>query len=637
MVEFQKDVNTECSDLNGIFAVNYILGLLDYEKFDNFLSERKIGNTAEVFEGFLFFAKTLSRSLLEEISRSWSLNLPENYIFSRALHRGVPLEKIKNSSKKVIFVKNLHRILRILWTSKDISAFEKNYKIVDQTIMEPIRCVLNSNVDLLNSFEKHGKQKVSRRLAILYALISLSDTHRGCPQGYFFSLSNTKTKNEYRSKVFVGYKLALSFIWKELLDQEMLQCGALIAELAKSKDWETLDSKFDFINRHIVEPLEKEFDLSPGFGKYFRIKKPISADIWNKGLFRKPHEPALSKEEDLQQELFWYPIQAMTGQYIFNGVATFASLLMGSVKLKKAFGNDEKTFVVRFVHPVNERKNDYSYAILVEAFGTIGDYSGWLVFYDCCGDYSGFAGGEYSFAESIIKQYMEMNSIEVTDYKISSKDFLDYLRVFSADISDTYEHSEIKIPIDGEVKKHKQMLKTLSSSTIIARQKSTIETYKGFLLELLAYYYFNSEKYCIKWRYRNKKIIGKDEIDIVVRDDTGSLHLVSCMSSFDIVKVKRLINESAQFLLNKANLTKDFGEFMNVRNVVFMPDDLTPSQRKESRKFKADFYSLRRLLREDPRFADIKKTDLERIFWENQNQTPDESYLKFILSSRFIR
>lgn len=167
------------NDLSEIFAINHIFDLLDYQQFDAFLSENKIRKSDELFEGYLFFVKTISRGLLEKLSRSWSLNIEDNYRFTRALHRGVPLEKIKNSSKKVIFIKNLHKQLRKLWKSADFTILIRNMENVQKNILSSIDSILNCNVKLAKSYENYGKETVVRRLAILYTLIFLNDARHG--------------------------------------------------------------------------------------------------------------------------------------------------------------------------------------------------------------------------------------------------------------------------------------------------------------------------------------------------------------------------------------------------------------------------------------------------------------------------
>lgn len=137
------------SDLSEIFAIKHIFDLMDYEQFDTYLSENQIVRTDDLFEGYLFFVKTISRGLLEKLSRSWSINIEDNYAFKRALHRGVPLEKTKNSSKRTIFIKNLHKQLRVAWKSSDVSALNKNMEYIQKNILKSIDSILNCNVKLV--------------------------------------------------------------------------------------------------------------------------------------------------------------------------------------------------------------------------------------------------------------------------------------------------------------------------------------------------------------------------------------------------------------------------------------------------------------------------------------------------------
>ena len=239
---------------------------------------------------------------------------------------------------------------------------------VQKNILSSIDSILNCNVKLSKPYENFGKETVVRRLAILYTLLFLNDARHGGPTGYFFSLSNKRIEEQYSLRVFLGYKTTLSFLWSNLLSKENVQSNELLENLAKAKDWKDLDETFD-LARQAVESVEKEFQLTFGFETYFLVTKKIKVGIWDKTLFDKPPTPSLSKNDNLQQELFWYPVQAMSGLLIFNGVATFSSLLIGAIRLKQAFKNEEKTFVVRFVHPFEKKKHDYSYAILVEPLG----------------------------------------------------------------------------------------------------------------------------------------------------------------------------------------------------------------------------------------------------------------------------
>lgn len=614
----KKLADLEDNDLSQVFAINYIFHLVNYRDFENYLSGNNMKITDDLFEGYLFFIKTISRGLLEIISLSSSVHLESNLTFDRAMNRGIPLEKIKNTCQKVIFLKNLYKQLQLEWKSTDSKTLEDNTKKTQESILESIDSILHNHVKLVETYDKFGTEKVLRRLAMNYALVFLNDTrHHGTPLGYFFSLSSKRfIETQYASKVFNGYTITLCFLWQRLLSVEEKvrpQTGKLIGEIAKAKNWDELDDTFETA-RELVGELEKEFHLDFGFTKYFRVITPINANIWNKNLFDKVPEPMLSKEENLQQELLWYPVQAMAGM-IFNGVSAFSRLLIGDVRWKRAIESPDKTIVARFVHPVEhstaKNQHDYSYAVLVDAFGTIADYSGWIVFYDCCGDYSGFAGGEHQFAEMIIKQHLP--HLEVKNLTISKKEFLGYLELYSSAFHDSYETTNIKIPVDDEKKRHKQLLKNVSSSSTIVNQQKIIGASKGYLLELLAYYYLAGKPY-IQWRYRNQKLLGDDEIDVIARDENGTLFLVSCMSSYDGTKIKKLDIQSKLIESSENLFVKEFGKYKAVKKIAFLPEDPTAAQTDESKKHSIALFSLKRLLNEDSRFSSLKKTDIARLF-----------------------
>lgn len=66
-------------------------------------------------------------------------------------------------------------------------------------------------------------------------------------------------------------------------------------------------------------------------------------------------------------------------------------------------------FVSRFKHPVTGVPGcDYSYGIRNQAFGSFGftDYSGWLIFFDCATDYSGFGASLHGQAEVFIEKFL---------------------------------------------------------------------------------------------------------------------------------------------------------------------------------------------------------------------------------------
>ena len=100
-----------------------------------------------------------------------------------------------------------------------------------------------------------------------------------------------------------------------------------------------------------------------------------------------------SKRRLLDYYFLWYPMEVLDAGHteIFNGVPAFLSVVMGACRLRDSFGGDSPIEVRVFKHPVRkfEKGFEYSYAVLIEVHGALSDSSGWLVFNDCTGEYSG--------------------------------------------------------------------------------------------------------------------------------------------------------------------------------------------------------------------------------------------------------
>ena len=264
------------------------------------------------------------------------------------------------------------------------------------------------------------KETVLKYLTMAYTHIYLNDTSRWRPQGYMVPILDNYIKPERLEKAFLGYKYSLQFVWHSLLGKQYY--STCIRHLHTSKDWsienddsflgllkgkkpkqkkitkrDDLDSYFRKIQDEIIEPLERRVKVKNlGLRKILCLTEKIPKKSFG-SLLKPLKESRLTEKEKLDYKLLWYQIEFLDSQSgIFNGVPAFISLLAGVAELKSSFVGGEKAHIAKFIHPVTKdgKKNDYSYGVLIEAFGSTGlsDFSGWVIFFDCCGDYSGFAG-----------------------------------------------------------------------------------------------------------------------------------------------------------------------------------------------------------------------------------------------------
>lgn len=263
-----------------------------------------------------------------------------------------------------------------------------------------------------------------------------------------------------------------------------------------------------------------------------------------KNLLSDKEIPSLSQKEKLDEFFLWYQMSFLDSakSQIFNGVSSFNSLLIGEIETRKKHENKEKLEIRRIKHPVGFTKgNDYSYAILIERFGTFfSDFSGWLVFFDCCTDYSGFGGTEYADAEDALKKYKKF--INVEEISIDKQFFLS-------------SYSE-----------------TTSIEELLNISRKRLDEIFGYLIVILTYSYYLQDGYKAKLHFQDKSIFrNNEELDILVKVNK-ELHLVECSKHVSIEKdttdvVGEFKKKESAIIKNKKYLPKEFKKFTSTKKI----------------------------------------------------------------------
>lgn len=236
-----------------------------------------------------------------------------------------------------------------------------------------------------------------------------------------------------------------------------------------------------------------------------KIDKNILKQFLSKRELKEPHYVENHrKEKDIEKwldwKLLWYNVEVLSSAgSIFSGVPAFIATLAGIVNL-----SEDKILVKIFKHPVMKNEHNYSFGILIPAFGTSGltDYSGWLIFYDCATDYSGFGGSLYIQAKNFIDKFRKYNAIEAEEIKVNKKVFQKYLKRKSA--SSVFDRIVTQTPFGPKA------LEDISK--IESTKKLFIENTRGILFELIVY----------KWiimtqdfdEIKHDHIINGEQIDI---------------------------------------------------------------------------------------------------------------------------
>lgn len=509
-----------------------------------------------IFEGYKFAVKTLLRVLHGTIAYDMALRLDEDVLLTRARFQGKSLKELPNSSEKTILLKNMQAEAENLLRAKTWADFESKYSSFVGSILRPL--------DELTSISviRHDLTTINMDRALEYAAefqvyLFLNDTHRGLPHGYPQSLLEDEVFQDpgridrtFLTRVFRGYKLAVQFFWQESLGSKFAVTP--LAQLHSTQNWREFDDYFRPIQSQLIEPIETVIGKSLNNFDSLIILKDSPKKVLKELLTSHVQEPKLNKKQELQRKFLWYEVELVDASAtIFNGVLTFISLLVGAVEMRRNLSNPEKVSVIRLIHPAGgPERHDYSYGILLEAYGSMGitDYSGWLLFYDCCGDYSGFAGSEHARAESFIQRYEDAGKIVVIEQTIDKKAFLRLMK-------------------DSLLSATKDVIfRSIEARDLLTKANSSLGPARGLLLEAICHYIFgrtlSAENTRTEWAWE----VGGREIDIVIQDG-NDVTIVECekpsLRSDDASAVVQELRHKASLFTKNANsveqwkLTKD--------------------------------------------------------------------------------
>jgi len=512
-----------------IFSVlNCIKIISDADKFKDWLKkEHGISNFDDLFDGYKFFLESAIRTFLQTIMYDSSLSIKEDFVFYRATFVGVELNKIPDTCEKTILLKNINKKLRIVKKAKNWQEIKEALNQFNKDVLVVFEKIFSNNVEVIPKLNI-SKDNALKYTTMFYTYIFLNDTSRFLPHGYWVSVLDNRIDLEQYKKNFEGYKYSLQFVWFSLLGEKYYSTS--IKKLHQSKDWsvkkefldlnnkpkglkerDDLDAYFRKIQTEIIMPLEEKLKVDFVFTKILYLKKKISKGIL-KDLLKPSKEPQLNEKEKLDFELLWYPVEVLDSSksHIFSGVPAFISLLAGTVERKRVFSSGEKAYICKFIHPNESVKgNDFSYGVLIEAVGSTGisDYSGWILFFDCCGDYSGFSGSEHAMAEMFIRTYREKGSIELREMVIDKTKFRDYI----AD----------KIVSD----KREEITHLLEETTKRRKERDIVNEARGLVLELITYYTLSKKKhYLVDWNIT----VDKEQLDIIL-ETNSDFTLIECI------------------------------------------------------------------------------------------------------------
>ena len=302
---------------------------------------------------------------------------------------------------------------------------------------------------------------------------------------------------------------------EELSDKDLIRLNDEKNRLFKLKNWFALDMFFGIVQKEIIEPIEKQTEKKSVLNGFLMRKGNINKKLLEKFLatngLKNPEYLVKTDNKYLKKKLdyffLWYQANILDTQKlsVFNGVPAFTSTLIGCVHKNKYFRNNDEIFILRFKHPVEGVQGfDISYGLLIEGFGGFVDYSGWLIFFDCATDYSGFGGSLYAEAEMFIKKFTDDKSLKTTEVIIDKKIFKEYLAEKS--IASVFDEIKHQTPLG--------IYTDLSISEIKNKMNVFIGDVKGKFFEYLFFVWLIEENQSKYEKITPDSLVNKEQIDV---------------------------------------------------------------------------------------------------------------------------
>jgi hypothetical protein len=568
-------------DIRIVFWVIPIFrAIKDVDRFRTFAMEHGYVENVPLLSGFRLFLRIMFPQYLEWLRVSEFFRFTRDTTTDRAFFAGVELDKFPNSSEMANIYKNVREMFESTYHAHSFRLLAEKFDEINRRFILPLSQAFELNVipntALAGRFSKEDLLGFVAAGNLWYHAHDISKwvPIRDAPFGDILVERGAKYRKELDFQ-FPGYKLALAFVWNELLGKKSQE---LVAPIVKATTWEELNAVHGVAHRVAVESLQSDYGLSLGSSLFFRKQGKVNKTLFGDLITSSP-EPVLSLDDRIDKALLYYQIELIDSAQskLFSGASTFASLLRGEILQRSTFGNRERVQVIRIKHPGYPW---FSYGILMERFGTIYDASGWLIFLDV-----GSPGGEgYIFAESMLKGLR--NSINIRNFEVDEKT----LRAFYI----------------RKIKGHLGFSEEEVSETDFARFRvDDLERFRteslGRLLEFVAKAYYEVQGFNATIYFDDAAVLpNRWEIDLLATSLARKQVIVAeCSLQIPIEGIRRLISEINNKLdmVRKSSKYSEYDKFNKV--IITSAEALTQLRNKK------------RII------AEVTKNDIEILTIEN--------------------
>lgn len=216
--------------------------------------------------------------------------------------------------------------------------------------------------------------------------------------------------------------------------------------------------------------------------------------------------------------------------------------MIGSIELKKHYGSNDKILVRIFKHPAGKDGFDYSFGIFIGGpYSYYTDYSGWLIFYSCATDYSGFGGSNLAYAKEFFDEYKD--DIELREIIVSKQLFKEYIieksvanegTGFGKDLDEGKKENDEYLD-DGLLDNRTKIIESFDKQDVA----QFVGTVKGKFFEYVFFKFTHDSN-----KYKELKCDSKNcgQIDCIGLNDDG-IDVFECKYSLHLDKLGEDINQ----------------------------------------------------------------------------------------------
>lgn len=519
----------------------------------------------KIFHGYKYLVEGCLHIIVDRITDNDFAGIKNDFLLNRARAEWISMNELNNTCNKIVLLKNIYSYLHPILKAKDFTQLQERMTVFEAIVILPFEKLLDKRLSGTKHRDiGHGDLQ---HLSVIWTLyIYFTQIANNSPVAHISFLAGTIKNNKSKFEAsFEGYKYGLQYLWFCALGTRKYNQSSLV-HLNESTSWKNyiynlkqktgdeiadmfnqtydlevqtcLDSYFERLKEKIIIPLEKKYKINfAQLEEQYLLQSTVRDQKYFKELLiNKRGEPfeKLSSEKQIETTLYWFPIIVLDSERSssYGGVGAFNMMLAGSIALTRRSQEFKQPIVCKFTHPIGEGCNTYTYGILVDTKSAAENYHyGWVLYYNCCNDFSGFSSSEHGAAEKLINRYRRQKKIELRELEIPEKKFANFISHYLHRDSDVSleEHSRIKNSL---------------LETAIKNQKTWLDI-KGLLLEWIAYYVYRNKTESTDVKLNIEKKTG--EIDVLVQTKT-SIKLIECKvtpDNYDLLdEIKKLLKKA---------------------------------------------------------------------------------------------